>query len=169
MSKDINNCLAKASNSFGRFFKPLPVLEYEDPGLPRCSHFYSTVLCSNLCSLPSAYQTALMFQPMMFADDTQHQEADYVINEDVLMRTNLHSIKCILLQLQPYWSGHVARMEDTRIPKVFCLVQSVRGSKIMATPEALQRPVQATALNHCHKPADLATACFRQECLAYLH
>ena len=38
-------------------------------------------------------------------------------NEDVLIRANLKSIKCILLQLQLCSSGHVARMEDTTMPK----------------------------------------------------
>lgn len=41
----------------------------------------------------------------------------YQANKAVVERAHVPSIESILLQLQLGWTGHVARMEDTRIPK----------------------------------------------------
>ena len=44
--------------------------------------------------------------------------SDYVTNIIVLERADIASIEAMLLKIQLCWAGHVARMEDHRLPKI---------------------------------------------------
>ena len=46
---------------------------------------------------------------------------DKVSNQDVLRPANLLSVEALITKAQLRWSGHVMRMEDSRLPKqVLC-------------------------------------------------
>ena len=46
---------------------------------------------------------------------------DKLSNQDVLRRANLPGVEAMITKVQLRWSGHVIRMEDSRLPKqVFC-------------------------------------------------
>ena len=46
---------------------------------------------------------------------------DKVSNQDVLRRANLPGVEALITKAQPRWSGHVMRMEDSRLPKTSLL------------------------------------------------
>jgi transcription termination factor 2 len=60
---------------------------------------------------------------------------DYVSNEDVLNRANLLSLESILLKQQLRWAGHVARMEDSRLPRVVLCGELKLGSRSIGAPK----------------------------------
>ena len=73
---------------------------------------------------------------------------DKVSNQDVLRRANLPGVEALITKAQLRWSGHVMRMEDSRLPKqVFCseLTQTRGPAKTLQglpeeTPTCLQYP-----------------------------
>ena len=55
--------------------------------------------------------------------------ADRVTNQEVLRRAALPGIEALIMQSQLRWSGHVMRMEDSRLPKQFFCSELARGTR----------------------------------------
>ena len=62
-------------------------------------------------------------------------QAEYVTNEEVLKRASLPSLECTLLQQQLRWAGHVARMEDSRMPKAVFFGELWEGKHKCGAPK----------------------------------
>ena len=54
---------------------------------------------------------------------------EYVSDVEVLRRAGLESVEAVLAATQLRWTGHVARMEDDRIPKIVLYGELARGSR----------------------------------------
>ena len=56
-------------------------------------------------------------------------------NEDVLEKAELPSTESILLKQQLPWAGHVARMEDSRMPKAVLFRELKAGKRNRGAPK----------------------------------
>ena len=60
---------------------------------------------------------------------------DYVSNEDVPEKAGLPSVESILLTQQLRWARHVARMEDSRMPKAVLFGELKAGKRNRGAPK----------------------------------
>ena len=60
---------------------------------------------------------------------------DRVTNQEVLDRANSTSIESLLLKAQMRWTGHVIRMEDSRIPRQVLYGELREGSRRQGRPK----------------------------------
>ena len=60
---------------------------------------------------------------------------DYISNEEVLTKAHIPSLESIILQLQLGWAGHVARIDDTRIPKAMLFGELSAGKRNQGGPK----------------------------------
>ena len=122
VSKDLDNCLSKASSSFGRLSKR---------GWQSHSLHLSTKIqvyrAVDISTLLCDAETWVLYRKQIRPLKRFHRRClrsilsikwqDYVSNEEVLKKASLPSIESILLQVQLRWACHVLRMEDVRMPK----------------------------------------------------
>ena len=54
---------------------------------------------------------------------------DYVSNVEVLRRANMESVEAILAATQLRWTGHVARMDTSRIPRQIFYGELAQGTR----------------------------------------
>ena len=78
---------------------------------------------------------------------------DYVSNKEVLKRANLPSIESIWLRAQLRWAGHVAKMEDIRMPKAVFLSELQEEKYDLGAPrkrykDQLSRQLAQAEINH---------------------
>lgn len=59
---------------------------------------------------------------------------DYVSNTAVLERANITSIEAMIMKHRLRWSGHVVRMEDTRLPKKILFSELNTGDRPRGRP-----------------------------------
>ena len=59
---------------------------------------------------------------------------DNVSNEEVLNKCKISGIESMLMKIQCRWVGHVVRMDDNRIPKIFLYGQQVFGKRKRGRP-----------------------------------
>ncbi|KAK2562750.1 hypothetical protein P5673_014468 [Acropora cervicornis] len=117
IDKDLDNRLSKASSSFGRLYKR--VWNSHSLRLTTKIKVYRAVVISTLIY---GAETWTLYRTQVRLLERFHQRClrsilnikwhNYVSNEDVL-----ESVASILLKQQLRWAGHVARMEDSRMPK----------------------------------------------------
>ena len=74
-------------------------------------------------------------------------------NEEVLKRASLPSLESILLKLQLRWAGHVARMEDVRMPEAVFFSELQKGKRDRGAPrkrdkDRLKSPPAQTGISH---------------------
>ena len=122
VSKDLDNCLSKASSSFARLSKR--VWQSHLLCLSTKIQVYRAVVVPTF--LQDA-ETWVLYWKEISLLEWFHQYClcsilgikwqDHVSNEEVLKRASLPSTESILLQLQLCWAGHVTRMEDVCMPK----------------------------------------------------
>ena len=158
VSKDLDNRLSKASSSFGRLSKR--VWQNHSLRLTTKVQVYRAVVVPTLLYGAEAW---VLYQRQVRLLERFHQRClrtilgirwqDYVSNEEVLSRANLSSIECTLLQLQLRWSGHVARMEDTRMPKAVLFSELQAGKSDRGAPrkrykDQLKRQLSLAGINH---------------------
>ena len=79
---------------------------------------------------------------------------DRVPDTEVLEKAGLPSIYTVLAQTQLRWAGHVARMEDHRLPKQLLFGELTEGKQM---PLA-QKGVSKTPSNLASKAFDLQTS-----------
>ena len=77
---------------------------------------------------------------------------DKVTNIEVLNRANSSSLEALLIKAQLRWSGHVVRMDDTRLPKIALYgelssgVRSVGGQR-KQYKDTLKQSLKSCAIN----------------------
>ena len=81
------------------------------------------------------------------------KEQDYVSNEEDLKKASPPSIESILLQVQLRCTGHVSRMEDTRIPKAVFFSELQEGKLDHGAPrkryiDQLKRQLAQAGISH---------------------
>ena len=149
IDKDLDNRLSKASSSFGRLYKR--VWNSHSLRLTTKIKVYRAVVISTLVY---GAETWTLYRRQVRLLERFHQRClrsilnikwhDYVSNEDVLEKAELPSIESILLKQQLRWAGHVARMEDSRMPKAV-LFGELKGSWLGSETVVLRKSGKKTS------------------------
>ena len=139
VSKDLDNCLSKASSSFGRLSKR--VWQSHLLCLSTKIQVYKAVVVPTL--LYGAGTWVLYWKQIRLLKQF-HQRClrsilgikwqDHVLNEKVIKRASLPSTESILLQVQLRWAGHITRMEDVPMPKAVFFSELQEGKHNCGAP-----------------------------------
>ena len=79
---------------------------------------------------------------------------DYVPNVEVLRRAGLESVEATLAASQLRWTGHVVRMDDSRIPKALLYGELVNGRRRVGGQKLRYRDVMKRHLKAMDIPTD---------------
>ena len=122
LDKEIAICLYKVRNSFGRLRSRV----WNERGLKEETKIavYGAVVLSSLlygCESWTCYRRHHkkldQFHLRCLCKILGITWMDKVSNQDVLRRANLPGVEALITKAQLRWSGHVMRMEDSRLPK----------------------------------------------------
>ena len=139
VSKDLDNRLLKANNSFGRLSKR--VWQSHSLHLSTKIQVYGAIFVPTPLYGAETWvlyrkQIRLLerFHPHCLLSISGIQWQDRVSNEEVLKRASLPRIKSILLQVQLCWAGHITRMEDVRMSKAVFFAELKEGKRGRGAP-----------------------------------
>ena len=76
--------------------------------------------------------------------------SNYITNIIVLERADITSIEAMLLKIQLRWAGHVARMEDHRLPKIILYSEISSGLRNRGAPKKRYKDTLKTSLGACN-------------------
>ena len=137
VNKDLDNRLARVSSAFGHLHKQNHSLR-----LSTKIQVYHAVVVPTLLY---GCATWVLYRKQIRLLERFHQRClhsimgikwqEYVINKEVLKRASLPSLECTLLQQQLRWAGHVARMEDSRMPKAVFFGELREGKRKCGAPK----------------------------------
>ena len=77
---------------------------------------------------------------------------DRVTNQEVLRRAALPGIEALIMQAQLRWSGHLIRMEDTRLPKQLFCSELASGTRKPGGPAKRYKDTLRQSLRACNIP-----------------
>ena len=80
------------------------------------------------------------------------QWEDRVTNQEVLRRAALPGIEALIMQAQLRWSGHVMRMQDSRLPKQLFCSELVRGTRKQGGQTKRYKDTLKQSLRACNIP-----------------
>ena len=84
---------------------------------------------------------------------------DKVTNLQMLDRANAASIEALLLKAQLRWTGHVIRMDASRMPRQILYGELVRGSRKQGRPKKRYKDcIKETLKQYSLPPRDLESA-----------
>ena len=137
---EVNNRIAKASAAFGRL--RCKVWERDGITLDTKLKVYRAIVMPTLlygCETWTVYQrharTLNRFHLNCLRKILRIRWQDKIPDTDVLSRSNMMSIHTILMKYQLRWSGHVIRMEDSRIPKQLLFSELHSGKRSRGAPK----------------------------------
>ena len=135
INKDLDNRLARASSAFGRLHER--VWQNHSLCLSTKIQVYRAVVVSTLLY---GCATWVLYRKQIRLLEQFHQRCLRSImgikwQEYVLKRASLPSLECTLLQQQLRWAGHVARMEDSRMPKAVFFGELREGKRKCGAPK----------------------------------
>ena len=137
---EVNNRIAKASAAFGRL--RCKVWERDGITFDTKLKVYRAIVMPTLlygCETWTVYQrharTLNRFHLNCLRKILRIRWQDKIPDTDVLSRSNMMSIHTILMKYQLRWSGHVIRMEDSRIPKQLLFSELHSGKRSRGAPK----------------------------------
>ena len=137
---EVNNRIAKASAAFGRLW--CKVWERDGITLDTKLKVYRAIVMPTLlygCETWTVYQrharTLNRFHLNCLRKILRIKWQDKIPDTDVLSRSNMMSIHTLLMRYQLRWSGHVIRMEDSRIPKQLLFSELHSGKRSRGAPK----------------------------------
>jgi len=138
-SKEIENRLQAGHAAYGRL--STRVFKNKDLTTHTKVMVYNTIIVSTLLY---ACETWTLHSRDLKKLEQFHQKKlraimkikwnDYVSNTAVLERANITSIEAMIMKHRPRWSGHVVRMEDTRLPKKILFSELNTGDRPRGHP-----------------------------------
>ncbi|KAI8499112.1 hypothetical protein Bbelb_228760 [Branchiostoma belcheri] len=139
VTKDVDSRLGKASSSFGRLQKR--VWKNHSLRLSTKIQVYRAVVVTTLLY---GAETWVLYRRQVKLLERFHQRClrcimgikwqDHVTNTEVLGRANLQSMEAMLMTRQLRWAGHLARMEDSRMPKAVFYGELCQGKRDRGAP-----------------------------------
>lgn len=157
MDKEISNRLAKAGASFGRLW--IRVWGERGISLHTKLAVYKVVV---ITSLLYGCETWTLYRKQLRALDQFHLRClrkimgiswkDRVSNTEVLRRTAMPGIEALIMRAQLRWVGHVVRMEDTRLPKMFFFSELTFGTRNIGRPRKRFKDCLKASLMACGIP-----------------
>ena len=79
---------------------------------------------------------------------------DHVPNQEILRRAELTGIEAMLNQAQLRWSGHVTRMDNSRLPKQLFHAELTTGKRHKGGQRKRYKDVLKSTLKACNIPVD---------------
>lgn len=138
-SKEIENRLQASHTAFGRL--STRVFKNKDLTIQTKVMVYKAVVVSTLlyaCETWTIYSKDLkkleQFHQKKLRTIMQIKWDDYVSNINVLKRANVTSIEAMIMKHRLRWSGHVVRMENTRLPKEIFFSELNTGDRPRGRP-----------------------------------
>jgi len=134
LDKEISCRLAKASSSFGRLWTRV----WRERGITRKTKVavYRAVVLTSLlygCETWTCYRRHIkkldQFHLRCLRRLLDVRWEDRVTNQEVLRRAALPGMEALIMRSQLRWSGHVMRMEDSRLPKQLFCSEIARGTR----------------------------------------
>ena len=126
LDKETSCRISKASSAFGRLWTRV----WKERGITKRTKIavYRAVVITSLlygCETWTYYRRHVQkldsFHLRCLRKILEIHWEDRVTNQEVLSRAALPGIEALIIQSQLRWSGHVMRMEDSRLPKqIFC-------------------------------------------------
>ena len=139
LDKEITTRIQKANQALGRL---LQVLQHKGLRLATKLKVYNAVVISSLlyrCETWTLYRRHVkqleQFHTRSLRSIMRIRWQDRVTNQEVLDRANSTSIEAKILQAQLRWTGHVIRMDETRIPRQLFYGELVSGHRKQGRPK----------------------------------
>ena len=137
---EVNSRIAKASAAFGRLRNK--VWEREGITLNTKIKVYQAIVMPSLlygCETWTVYQrharTLNRFHLNCLRKILRIRWQDKIPDTEVLNRSNMMSIHTMLMKYQLRWTGHLIRMEDSRIPKQIFYSELQSGKRSRGAPK----------------------------------
>ena len=138
-TKDADNRIAKASSSFGLLQKRV----WQNHSL-RLSTKIQVYRAAVLTTLLYGAETWVLYRKQVKLLERFHQRClrsimgikwqDYITNEEVLERVDTTSVEAMLMLRQLRWTGHVTRMDSSRMPKAVFYGELSQGKRDRGAP-----------------------------------
>ena len=152
---EIDNRLAKANNAFGRLYKR--VWNNKHLRIITKISVYRAVVLTTLLYGSESWVTYRNHLKLL---ERFHQRcrrtilnihwSDYITNIIVLERADITSIEAMLLKIQLRWAGHVAKMEDHRLPKIILYGELSSGLRNRGAPKKRYKDILKKSLGACN-------------------
>ena len=170
LDAEVTMRIAKASAAFGRLTKRL----WQEHGIKTSTKIavYRAVVLSALlycCETWTTYRRHIQlleqFHQRCLRNILHIKWQDRVSNLQVLEKCGLSSIESLLIKAQLRWSGHVVRMDNSRIPKMLLYGQLKEGHRTQGRPLKRYRDTLKANLKSCNINVDTweETAADRQQ------
>lgn len=160
LDKEIDNRLAKANSAFGR----LRTRVWQNRNIKNTTKIllYRAVVLSTLLYGSESW---VIYRRHLKLLERFHQRClrsilriswtDFVTNIDVLERSKMTSIEATLLKTHLRWAGHVARMDNTRLPKITLYSELSSGGRTVGAPkkrykDQLKRHLKVAKINEAN-------------------
>ena len=96
----------------------------------------------------------VIFNYMLQASFLRVSWKDHVPNQEILRWDELTGIEAMLNQAQLRWSGHVTRMDDSRLPKQLFHAELSTGKRHKGGQRKWYKDVLKSTLKACNIPVD---------------
>ena len=160
LDKEISSRIAKANASFGRLQKRV----WTERGIrtdTKCAVYRAVVLTALLygCEAWTLYSRHVklleQFHQRCLRQILNIKWFHRVSNVNVLEKSKLPSIETTLIQSQLRWSGHLARMQDSRLPKQLFYCELTGGRRERGRPklrfkDTLKQSLQKSGIGADH-------------------
>ncbi|KAI8515959.1 hypothetical protein Bbelb_067720 [Branchiostoma belcheri] len=164
LDKEISCRIRKASQALGRL--RAKVLQQRGVKLSTKLKIYNAVVISTLlygCETWTLYRRHIKqlekFHMRSLRTIMNIRWQDKITNQEVLDRAQSSSIEALLLKAQLRWSGHVSRMDDSRIPRQLLYGELKLGSRRRGRPKLRYKDVLKNNLQWCGiKPSEFEAA-----------
>jgi hypothetical protein len=146
--------VARASAAFGRLKERV----WERPGLSIGTKLkvYRAVVLPSLLYACETWTPYSRHTKMLSAFHLRYLRSllrikwqDKVPDTEVLQRAKMESIHAMLLRSQLRWSGHVLRMDDSRLPKRLLYGELTVGKRSLGRPKKRYKDTLKEALKNC--------------------
>ena len=140
LDKEIAARIQKASQALGKLRNK--VLQHKDIRLSTKLKVYNAVVLSSMlygCETWTLYRRHIkrleQFHMRSLRAIMRVRWQDHTTNQEVLDRADSTSIEARVLRAQLRWSGHVIRMEESRIPRQLLYAELTSGSRKQGRPK----------------------------------
>ena len=154
LDKEIESRLSKANKAFGRLTKRV----WKNKNLKKHTKVkvYRAVV---LPTLLYGAETWVTYRRHIRTLERFHQRClrsilkvhwqDHITNQEILIRAKVLSIEGHLQKSLLRWSGHVSRMEDSRLPKIALFGKLASGKRRQGAPSKTYRQSLKQTLTKC--------------------
>ena len=152
---EINNRIQAASGAFAGLWKRV-WSQHVISVSTKCKVYKAIVLPTLLYSAETYILHRLHFRKLSkvhlrhLRQILQISWKDHIQNVEVLRRANMSSIEATLTASQLRWTGHIIRMNDSRLPKAVLYGELTEGGQRLRYKDIVKRHIKATHITVDH-------------------